>query len=147
MEKSIIATPYIDMLRNLGLKITKEANVKLNKIGLNAQQGRMIGYIYENQNKGIIQKDLAEKYQLKGASISSMLKGLEKKGYVERIIPAENARQKNIYVLEKGANLVEEFNEIFSDVEAKLVKNLTIEEMELLKKLLVKVRNGLYELD
>ena len=87
MEKSIIATPYIDMLRNLGLKITKEANVKLNKIGLNAQQGRMIGYIYENQNKGIIQKDLAEKYQLKGASISSMLKGLEKKGYVERIIP------------------------------------------------------------
>ena len=147
MEKSIIVTPYIDILRELGLKITKEANVKLNEIGLNSQQGRMIGDIYENQDKGIIQKDLAEKYELKGASISSMLQGLEKKGYVQRIIPAENARQKNIYVLEKGANLVEEFNEIFSDVEAKLIKNLTKEEMEILKKLLAKIRNSLYELD
>ena len=143
MGKLTILTPYSDLFREIGIKIKREADLRLSELGLNSQQGQMIGYIYENQDKGVIQKDLAEKYLRKGASITSMLQGLERKGYIERIIPTKDERQKNIYVLEKGANLVEEFNVIFSDVETKLTKNLTKEEADLFMKILIKVRNSL----
>ena len=106
-------TPYSDLIRSIGMKIRSMANTRLSELGLNAQQGQMMGYIFEHQDKGVIQKDLAEHFNRKGATITSMLQGLEKKGYIKRVIPEENERQKKIYLLKKGRDLVEEFNTIF----------------------------------
>ncbi|WP_100486659.1 MarR family winged helix-turn-helix transcriptional regulator [Sporolactobacillus pectinivorans] len=143
MNKKVVATPYSDLIRVIGIKIKKIADARLTCLGLNSQQGQMIGYIYANQERGVIQKDLAEKFNRKSASITNMLQGLEKKGYIERIVPENNERQKNIYVLEKGINLVEEFNQIFSETEHRLTKSLTPEETKTLKDLLIKVSENL----
>ncbi|MNJ01282.1 transcriptional regulator SlyA [compost metagenome] len=72
-----------------------------------------------------------------------MLQGLEKKGYIKRVIPKENERQKKIYQLDKAAVLVEEFNEIFAEVEKSITDSLTAEEAETLMKLLLKVNSNL----
>ncbi|MNR47159.1 transcriptional regulator SlyA [compost metagenome] len=69
-----------------------------------------------------------------------MLQGLEKKGYIKREIPKENERQKKIYLLQKGADLVEEFDEIFMEVENSITRGLTEEESETFMKLLIKVK-------
>ncbi|MDF2586829.1 MAG: MarR family transcriptional regulator [Anaerocolumna sp.] len=136
-------SPYSDIIRSIALKIKLNADEKINKLGLNSQQGRMIGYIYEHQDNGIIQKDLAEVLHRTDASITSMLQGLEKKGYIERRIPKENERQKNIYVLPKGAELVEDFNNAFGEIEHSITANLTKEEMETLLSLLIKVNDSI----
>ncbi|MDQ0192501.1 DNA-binding MarR family transcriptional regulator [Paenibacillus wynnii] len=52
----------------------------MNELGLNSQQGRMIGYIQENQDKGVIQKDLAEEFNRKGPALPVWSKVLRKKG-------------------------------------------------------------------
>ncbi|PZD96505.1 MarR family transcriptional regulator [Paenibacillus sambharensis] len=114
------------------------ANTRLSELGLNAQQGQMMGYIFEHQDKGVIQKDLAEHFNRKGATITSMLQGLEKKGYIKRVIPEDNERQKKIYLLKKGTDLVEEFNEIFTEVEQSITQGLTDEESRTFLKLLTK---------
>ncbi|MBW4874830.1 MAG: MarR family transcriptional regulator, partial [Paeniclostridium sp.] len=98
---------------------------KIKKLGLNAQQGRIIKYIYEHQDEGLIQKDLADTFGRTTASITSMLKGLEKKGYIRREIPANNERQKNIYVEEKGVNLIETFDKVFMQIENEVTDCLT----------------------
>ncbi len=72
-----------------------------------------------------------------------MLQGLEKKGYIERNIPANNERQKNIYVLPKAVELIDAFNESFQKVEDEIVQTLTEEEKQLLKGLLVKINERL----
>ncbi|MCG6979466.1 MarR family transcriptional regulator, partial [Lactococcus lactis] len=87
-----------------------------------------IAYIAENQDKGLIQKDLAEVFNRRGASITSMLQGLEKKGYIERRIPKENERQKNIYILPKGLKIINQINQIFEASEKKLIEPLTEKE-------------------
>lgn len=143
MNKQVLITPYSDLFREIGMKLKYTADARLNELGLNSQQGHMIGYIYENQENGVIQKDLADRFNRKGASITSMLQGLEKKGYIKRVIPEDDERQKKIFVLEKGANLVEEFNGIFAEVEKSITKGLTQEEAEALKKLLLKVKSTL----
>ncbi|OKP77584.1 MarR family transcriptional regulator [Paenibacillus helianthi] len=136
-------TPFSDLIREIGLKKKRQANERLAELGMNAQQGQMIGYIAENQENGLIQKDLAEHFNRKEASITSMLQGLERKGYIQRVIPKENERQKKIYLLEKAAVLVEEFNEIFAEVEKSITENLTAEEAETLMRLLSKVNSSL----
>lgn len=133
-------TPYSDLIRDIGMKIRDMANTRLSELGLNAQQGQMMGYIFRNQEKGVIQKDLADHFNRKGASITSMLQGLEKKGYIRRVIPEDNERQKKIYLLKKGTDLVEEFQAIFSEVEGRITQGLTDAEGETLLKLLVKVK-------
>lgn len=143
MNKPVVDTPFSNLIREIGIKIKGKADTRLNELGLNSQQGRMIGYIFENQAEGVIQKDLAEVFNRKGASITSMLQGLEKKGYIQRVTPENDERQKSIFVLEKGALLVEEFNEIFSEVEASITKALSPEETATLKSLLQKVSSSL----
>nr|WP_245237687.1 MarR family transcriptional regulator [Paenibacillus ihuae] len=122
------------------MKIRGMANTRLSELGLNTQQGQMMGYIFENQDKGVIQKDLADHFNRTGATITSMLQGLEKKGYIKREIPKENERQKRIYLLKKGSDLVEEFDEIFMEVENSITRGLTEEESETFMKLLIKVK-------
>ncbi|MFR9071340.1 MAG: MarR family winged helix-turn-helix transcriptional regulator, partial [Paraclostridium sp.] len=76
-------------------------------------------------------------------SITSMLKGLEKKGYIRREIPSNNERQKNIYVEEKGVNLIETFDKMFIEIENDITDCLTDEEKESFKNILIKVNNNL----
>ena len=49
-------TPYSDLFQTIGIKIKRKADDQVNELGLNAQQGRVIGYIYEHQDEGLIQK-------------------------------------------------------------------------------------------
>lgn len=140
MTEQTFHTPYSDVIVTIGMKIRSMANIRLSELDLNAQQGQMMGYIFENQDKGVIQKDLADHFNRKGATITSMLQGLEKKGYIKRVIPKDNERQKKIYLLEKGSSLVEEFNEIFMEVEQSITQGLSEEEREIFMKLLLKVK-------
>ncbi|KAI7255057.1 hypothetical protein KC345_g11187 [Hortaea werneckii] len=143
MTEPILYTPYSDLIREIGMKLKGSADARLNELGLNSAQGRMIGYIYENQDKGVIQKDLAEQFKRRGASITSMLQGLEKKGYIARVTHEKDERQKKLTVLEKGVVLVEEFNRMFSDVEAGITRQLSKEEAAALLSLLSKVNQNL----
>ena len=136
-------TPYLDLFQIIGLKLKKKADESIKEQGLNAQQGKVIDYIYQNQNKHIIQKDLADRFHLRGASITSMLQGLEQKGFIERKIPANNERQKNIYVLPKAIELIADFQDSFQRVEEEIVQVLTEEEKQILKEILIKINERL----
>lgn len=138
-----IDTPYSQLIRSIAIKMKLSSDEKVKRLGLNSQQGRIIGYIYEHQDSGIIQKDLSRVFQRTEASITSMLKGLERKGYIERRIPKENERQKYIYVLPKGAELIEDFNKAIVEAEENIIENLTKEERETFLSLLVKVNKNL----
>jgi len=136
-------TVYLDLFQIIGLKLKKRADESIKELGLNAQQGKMIRYIYENQENDLIQKDLADRFHLSGASITSMLQGLEQKGFIERKIPANNERQKNIYVLPKAIELIEAFSDSFQKVEDEIVQALTEEEKRILEGMLLKINERL----
>lgn len=136
-------TPYSDLFQTIGIKIKRKADEQVNELGLNAQQGRIIGYIYEHQDKGLIQKNLADVFNRRDATITSMLKGLEKNGYIVRKIPANNERQKNLYVLPKGEKVIQDIEQMFTTVENEIVKSLSEEEQATLMRLLTKVNQNL----
>lgn len=138
-----IDTTFIDLFRIISIKIKMKADESIKQLELNSQQGRIISYIYEHEDEGVIQKDLGDAFNRKGATITSMLQGLEKKGYIERRIPKDNERQKNLYLLPKGEELIKDFDKSFTKVEASITKSLTIEERKVLEKLLSKINQSL----
>ena len=139
MDKLVIS----NLLRSIMNKSRESIEQRVKDMDISPQQGRMISYIVQNEDKGLIQKDLAEVFQRRGASITSMLQGLEKKGYIERRIPENNERQKNIFVLPKGKALVDETNEAFYAAEKELVHALNEEEVQQLTELLRKIDRSL----
>lgn len=134
-------TIYTNLISTIARKLMFKADKKTNELGLNSQQGRVIQYIYNNQDKNLIQKDLADVFGRTTASITSMLSGLEKKGYIRREIPSDNERQKNIYVEEKGIELIDTFNKNFIELEEELISSLTEEEREMFLSILIKINN------
>lgn len=136
-------TIYTNLVSTIARKLKFSADKKINNLGLNSQQGRVIQYIYEHQDEGLIQKDLANVFGRTTASITSMLKVLEKNGYIRREIPSNNERQKNIYVEKKGIDLIETFNKNFLEIEEDLTSSLTEEEKETFLKILTKINTNL----
>ena len=146
MEKHINKMQNFDslgLMRVISIKLKLKADNEIKRLDINSQQGRMLRYIYEHQHDGLIQKDIAEAFNRKSATITSMLQGLEKKGYIERRIPKDNERQKNIYLLEQGEKLISDIGIAFSKIESETLSVLTKEEAETLNKLLSKINKGL----
>lgn len=139
MEELIVS----NLMRSIMNKSRESMELRIKDLDISQQQGRMIAYIAQNEDKGLIQKDLAQVFQRRDASITSMLQGLEKKGYIERRIPKNNERQKNIYVLPKGKALIDQTNEAFYAAEKELIQALNAEEVEELTRLLRKIDQSL----
>ncbi len=76
MEELIVS----NLMRSIMNKSRESMELRIKDLDISQQQGRMIAYIAQNEDKGLIQKDLAQVFQRRDASITSMLQGLEKKG-------------------------------------------------------------------
>lgn len=133
--------PLSYLFRIIGMKQKNKADKSISEMGLNAQQGRTIGFI--DDHEGMIQKDLSHYFGCTDASTTSILQGLEKKGYIERRILKDNEREKRLYVLPKGKALITAFSEKFMENERELGASLTDDEKETLIALLIKINNSL----
>ncbi|MGL5416263.1 MAG: MarR family winged helix-turn-helix transcriptional regulator [Clostridium sp.] len=131
------------LIRIIGLKLKLKADQDIKKLGLNSIQGSTLDYISTHQHEGLIQRDIAEAFNKKSATITSMLQGLEKKGYIERFIPKDNERQKNIYLTQKGEQIIFEAKEILQNLENDFYDILTDEELSTLTKILIKINNNI----
>lgn len=110
---------------------------QLKKLGLNEMQARTIYYVFTYP--GAIQKDLAQYLGKQDATITNILKLLEKSNYIKREIPADNERQKKLYLTENGEKSVELIQKIFQDLEYAMSSSLNASEIKDLKEELKKI--------
>ncbi len=127
------------ILRSIVMKTKRRADSFVEQYGLTAQQGRTIDYIASHELEGVIQQDMALLFGLQKATITSLLQGLEQKGYIERRLSPSDGRKKMLYVLPKGKVLIDEFARTAEQVEFELLKSLTAKERHMLLSLLHKM--------
>lgn len=106
------------------------------------QQGRTLMYI--QANPGIIQRELADNFHLRNASVTNMLKNLERDGYIERKQDEKSARIKRIYITDLGKQQVVEiekkFDAILKKLSERVEEGLIDQLLPLLKELNKEVR-------
>jgi DNA-binding MarR family transcriptional regulator len=87
----------------------KRAFSEIDLEGLTPHQARTLGFIEGNEASGVNQRDIADATGTRAASISSLLQGLERDGWIVRRTDPEDSRRKTVHVTAKARNLVRRF--------------------------------------
>ena len=102
----------------------------LTMFGLTNQQARILMYIDKNirKQRNIKRKDLETFLNLKGSSVTSLMHGLEKNGFIERSQSSKDARRKELILTSKARALVEQMDLVFEATDNQLQEGMTEEE-------------------
>lgn len=116
---------------------------ELEKMELYPGQPQLLLTLY--QNDGRSQRELSECLMVKPATITVMIKRLEKTGFVERRNDEKDQRISRIFLADKGKNICKKLSEMHGEIEKQCFANFTVEEKIVLRRLLIQVRDNLDE--
>lgn len=129
MENEQTSCSYF--IRNIAHLMANMQDRCLTMFGLSNQQARILMYLAKHNIRGqknIKRKDLEDFLNLKGSSVTSLMNGLEKNGFLERVQSDNDARRKEISLTPKAKQLVEQMDLIFEATDNQLQEGMSEEE-------------------
>jgi DNA-binding MarR family transcriptional regulator len=109
--------------------------------GLGHSQGKVLRYI--DLNKKVLPKQIAEYYNLDKGSVTSLIKSLEKNGFLERELHLTDKRCFYLTLSSKSKQVMPELNQIFENWSSKLVSDFSDEEKKfLIESLQIMINNS-----
>lgn len=109
-------------------------------------QGMLIGFLMNNADKEIFQKDIEAEFDIARSTVTATLDSMERKGYITREAVVRDARLKKITLTQKA---VESHNRIVADLEQlerAMFKNISAEEADTLFAVMDKIKENLSNL-
>lgn len=136
---------YGQYIRRIAYNLMQMQDERLAPYNITSQQARLLGLIrlYLDQTGVCRQKDLEGGAGLRSPAITSLIKGLEQRGYVRRASGQQDHRTKEVELTEKGMELLETFLSIFRESERKIVTGMTPGERSILLELLKRAAENL----
>ncbi len=113
----------------------------LERIGLYRGQPGVLFALWEQE--GLTQTELANQMQNSPATVSKMLQRMEKAGFIQRRPDADDQRVTRVYLTCAGRDVKQKVETVFTTLEAEDFANLTSEECDVLRRLLLQVRQNL----
>lgn len=98
-------------------------------------------------HEGISQKELVELLHVKPPTVAVTVKRLERSGYVERRGDSADQRISRIYLTEYGKQITEQIPSRMKQVEDEAIEGFTQEELLLMRRLLLQMRDNLTKPD
>ena len=132
-------------IRALSLMLKRLADSTLSELfdrEITDVQGRVIGFLYHNQDRPIYQKDVEAEFSITRATTSKMLTLMEKNGLIVRSAVAYDARLKELRLTEKALDYAHKVRGGLDAFETSVTQTLTEEEQETLLQLLQKLENN-----
>ena len=111
--------------------------------GMTVAQLSTIGFLYFSQNEEVYQRDIESFFKLRRSTISSQLNTLEKKGLIQRVPVAHDARLKKLVLTQDGMEASAHVMRILAEMNRLLVQGLSQEEVDQLSRLLAKIEENL----
>jgi len=109
--------------------------------GIHPAQAPMLFSIFKDN--GLTQKQLGEKMHLRPASVTIMLKRLQRAGLIEKTPDTKDLRVFRIYLTEKGKSLKDTVMNAVEAVEQDAVKGLGAEDIAALRRIMATMRGNL----
>ncbi len=136
------------LINNCSKLLQNKLNKELEKENLTSAQFAVIKDIERNtaidsEKSGVIAVDIATRLNMDKPTVSGIVKRLIDKGYVEKIPNPHDRRSFILKLTTKSKMKLPNLEKINNDVLFKVTKNLTEEEIQLLKKLLNKMIENL----
>ncbi len=106
-------------------------------------QLQIIDYLLKNMNRVVYQKELEELFTLKRATVSGVLKTMEKNGLISRVVDEKDTRTKQILLNESTKEIFLQAKKRVDDLEKILIQDLSKEELETFRAVLEKMETNL----
>lgn len=126
------------MMRNL-LAHVKKAGLD----EITVMHGWILHYLYDNKTKEIFQRDIESEFCIARSTVTSILKLMEKKGYIRRISVPSDARLKKLELTKKGEQLHESTVLILDRLRVSLTEGIGEEELEAFYRVIGKLKDNL----
>lgn len=108
-------------------------------------QFKVLDYLLQNKNTDICQRDLEKSLKVSKATISEVLLTMEKNGIIKRVASLNDARSKNIVVTDSSLKRYNELKKIEKEMNHKLTKNISEEELNIFLTIMNKMKENLNE--
>lgn len=115
----------------LGSLIDREIRAKVAVANLDKMtnmHGHIIGFLRYNSDREIFQRDIEKRFMISGASVSEILKLMEKNGLIERKPVERDGRLKKIVLTDKAIAMHDEVKASIDSVERGIDGLITEEE-------------------
>ncbi len=131
---------YDYYIRAIAFGMRYQNDLSLTAHGITNQQARLLGDIHDRIKTGseISRKALSESMGISGPSVTSLLNGLEKSGFILRHQGDEDGRTMRIEMTAKARKLIDETENVFEETEQKLLQGFTDEQKKAFLKMLQK---------
>ena len=133
-----IKTVSNQMRRKIDMNISKH-----DKDSVTGMQGMVIGFIYHNSDKDIFQKDIETQFNIRRSTATGILQLMEKNGFIKRQPVSYDARLKKLILTEKAINAHKKIEVEINNMEERMAKGLTDEEIETFFKLMDKISKNI----
>jgi len=111
--------------------------------GTTGMQGWIIGYVVGNEHREVFQRDLEKDFNIRRATVTGVLKLMERNGLIVREPVAYDARLKKITLTPKARDIHEKNVQRFISFETKLRQGLSDEEVDTFYAIAEKLKKNL----
>lgn len=133
----------IKTLSNLIKRQFDQSSNKKEIDNLTGTNGWVIGYLANNQHRDVFQRDLELEFSIRRSTASKILQLMEKKGFIKRESVEYDARLKKLVLTEKALEVHAIAQQGINQLEEKISKGLTNEEIETFFKIAEKIKKNL----
>lgn len=124
------------LIKMISISMRREIEMTLRPIGLTPQQSQALRLV--SYYPGVTHSDVERILNIEKSSVTSLINGMVKKGWVFRRHHTEDARIKQIFLTEEGIKINEEAVPKVEQVKNLVYQSLTPEEVIILRVLLQK---------
>lgn len=114
---------------------------------ITGNHGHIIGFLYENREKDLYQKDVEKKFNIRPSTASNMLRTMEKNGLIERKSSKDDARLKRLVLTKKSLDIQEFIMRDFDEFNEKMCEGISEEELQLFFSVLDKINSNIKEVE
>ncbi len=131
------------VLRQVGKAHANKINQILNRVNLHKGQPIMLGLLYKEN--GVPQSTLAREMVITAATASTMVKRMEKAGFVQRKRDAKDERVSNVYLTDAGRAISSQLKDLQKEMEEVVFCGFSEEEKKTMRVYLDRVLKNLSE--
>jgi len=139
----IIIKPIGFIIKLINDSIVAQVNLFLKPYEVTLRQLRILGYLHDNKDKLVTQKELEEELQVSHPTVVGLLKRLEKKGLIQTFLNPNKKTMKIVTLIEYEAELFKNINKEKEKFENKLLTGFTDAEKVQLEEFLIRLHRNI----
>lgn len=133
----------ISKTSNMLKRSCKKSDVVRRVDDVTGKNGWIIGFLAENQDREIFQKDIEQYFSIRRSTVSGIIQLMEKKGFIIRESVDYDARLKKLVLTDRAKELHANMMKDLEDNEIKLKHNISQEELATFFSVLEKIRSNI----